>query len=37
VPTRVLSSDDPDDRFAPFVLTKGDAEAFEAICRRIQS
>jgi hypothetical protein len=36
VPTRVLNSDDPDDRFAPFVLTKGDAGAFEAICRRIQ-
>ena len=36
VPTRVLSSDDPDDSFAPFALTKGDPGEFEAICRRIR-
>jgi hypothetical protein len=36
VPTRVLSGDDPDDTFAPFVLTKDDEKAFEAICRRIR-
>jgi hypothetical protein len=33
---RTWSSNDPDDSFAPFALTKGDQAAFEAICRRIR-
>jgi hypothetical protein len=36
LPTRVLSSADPDDSIAPFSLTNGDEEALEAICQRIQ-
>jgi hypothetical protein len=35
-PSRVLSSDDPDDSFAPIALTKGDPEALDAICQRIR-
>lgn len=36
VPTRSLSSDDPDDSFAPFALTKSGPQALEAICQRIR-
>jgi hypothetical protein len=36
MPTRVLSSDDPDEALAPFGLAKGGPGAFEAICRRIR-
>jgi hypothetical protein len=36
LPTRVLSSADPDDSIAPFDLSKGDEEEFEAICQRIR-
>lgn len=36
VSTRTLSSDDPDDSFAPAALTKGDTGAFEDICQRVQ-
>jgi hypothetical protein len=35
VPTRALSSADPDDSFAPFELTKGNLEELEA-CRGIR-
>jgi hypothetical protein len=33
---RTVSSNDSDDSFEPFVLTRGDHEAFEASCRRIR-
>jgi hypothetical protein len=36
-PTRVFSSDDPDDAIAPFDLDKEDPAAFEAMCHRLQS
>ncbi len=36
VSTRALSSADPDDSFAPAVLTKGGSDEFEDICQRVQ-
>ena len=36
VSTRALSSDDPDDSFAPAILTKDGADAFEDICQSVQ-
>lgn len=34
--TRVLSSDDPDDSFAPAILTKGSENTFEDLCQLVQ-
>lgn len=36
VRSRTVSSDDPDDSFAPATLTTRDRAAFEAICQRIR-
>jgi hypothetical protein len=36
LPTRTLSSADPDDSIAPFTLTKDDQDALETICQQIR-
>jgi hypothetical protein len=36
VPVRAISSDDPDDSFAPFTMTAGNEDDLDAICQRIQ-